>query len=81
MDERQTVDQNGHIVARIVLALGFFVLIDDLQAVIVNILFIFAVETAKIGCARHNAQAALGILLSAGTIFADETTKTCEKEK
>ena len=27
---------------------------------IVNILFIFAVETAKIGCARHNAQAALG---------------------
>ena len=48
---------------------------------IVNILFIFAVETAKIGCARHNAQAALGILLSTGTIFADETTKTCEKEK
>ena len=27
---------------------------------IVNILFIFAVETAKIGCARHNAQATLG---------------------
>ena len=42
---------------------------------IVNILFIFAVETAKIGCARHNAQAALGILLSAGTIFAVETAK------
>ena len=42
---------------------------------IVNILFIFAVETAKIGCARHNAQAALGILLSAGTIFAVGTAK------
>ena len=47
MDERQTVDQNGHIVARIVLALGFFVLIDDLQAVVVNILFIYELDILR----------------------------------
>ena len=47
MDERQTVDQNGHIVARIVLALGFLVLIDDLQAVVVNILFIYELNILR----------------------------------
>ena len=47
MDERQTVDQNGHIVARIVLALGFLVLIDDLQAVVVNILFIYELDILR----------------------------------
>ena len=40
MDERQTVDENGHVIACIVIALGFHILIDDLQTVVVNVLFV-----------------------------------------
>ena len=40
MDKRQTVDQNGHIIACVVSAFGFFILVDNLKAIIVNILFV-----------------------------------------
>ena len=40
MDKGQTVDQNRHIVASIVLPLGFLVLVNHLQAVVVNVLFV-----------------------------------------
>ena len=41
MDKGQTVHQNGHIVAGVMVALAFLVLIDDLQAVVVNVLFVY----------------------------------------
>ena len=41
MDKGQTVDQNRHIVASIVLPLGFLILVDNLQAIVVNVLFIY----------------------------------------
>ena len=40
MDKRQAVYQNGHIVAGIMFPATFFVLVDHLQTVIVDILFI-----------------------------------------
>ena len=40
MDKGQTVDENGHVIACIVIALGFHILIDDLQTVVVNVLFV-----------------------------------------
>ena len=40
MDKRQTIDQNGHVIACVVSAFGFFILVDNLKAVIVNILFV-----------------------------------------
>ena len=40
MDKRQTIDQNGHIIACIVVTFGFFILVDNLKAIIVNILFV-----------------------------------------
>ena len=48
-----------------------------------NILFIFAVETAKIGCARHNAQAAAWRFCSrlALSLQLELRKITCEKEK
>ena len=41
MNQRQTVHQNGHIIAGIVAALGFLVLVDHLQTVVVNVLFVY----------------------------------------
>ena len=40
MDKGQTVDENGHVIASVVIALGLLVLIDDLQTVVVNVLFV-----------------------------------------
>ena len=40
VNERQTVDQNRHVVAGVMPAAALFVLIDDLQAVVVNILLV-----------------------------------------
>ena len=40
MDKGQTVDENGHVIAGVVVALGLHILIDDLQTVVVNVLFV-----------------------------------------
>ena len=40
MDKGQTVDKDGHVIAGVVVALGFHILIDDLQTVVVNVLFV-----------------------------------------
>ena len=40
MDKGQSVDQNRHIIACVVLTLGFLILVDNLQAVVVNVLFV-----------------------------------------
>ena len=40
MDKGQTVDENGHVIAGVVVALGLLVLIDDLQTVVVDVLFV-----------------------------------------
>ena len=40
MDKRQTIDQNGYIITCVMLAFGFFILVNDLKAVIMNILFV-----------------------------------------
>ena len=40
MDEGQTVDHKRYIIACVVLAFGFLILVDDLQTVVVNVLFV-----------------------------------------
>ena len=40
MYQRQTVDENGHIVARVVIARGFLVLVEHLQTVVVDVFFV-----------------------------------------
>ena len=40
MDKWQTVDENGHVIASVVVALGLHILIDDLQTVVVDVLFV-----------------------------------------
>ena len=40
MDKGHTVDENSHIIAGIVAASGFLVLVDHLQTVVVNVLFV-----------------------------------------
>ena len=40
MDKGQTVDKNGHVIAGVVVTLGLHILIDDLQTVVVNVLFV-----------------------------------------
>ena len=40
MDKRQTIDQNRHVIACVMSAFGFFILVNNLKAVIVNILFV-----------------------------------------
>jgi len=47
MNKGQTVDQNRYIVASIVLALRFLILVDHLQAVVVNILFIYKLNVLR----------------------------------
>ena len=49
MDQGQTVDQNGHIVACVVPARALFILVDDLQTVVVDVLFVQQVDV--FGCA------------------------------
>ena len=44
MYKRQTVDKNRHIVASVVRAAGFFVLVYDLQAVVVDVLFVEQID-------------------------------------
>ena len=40
MDKGQTVHQNGHVIAGIVAALVLLILVDDLQAVVMDVLFV-----------------------------------------
>lgn len=44
MDQGQTVDQNGHIVACVVPARALFILVDDLQTVVVDVLFVQQID-------------------------------------
>ena len=40
MNQRQTIDQNRHIISGIMCSAAFFILIDYLQPVVVNVLFV-----------------------------------------
>ena len=44
MYQRQTVDEDGHVVARVVVARGLLVLVEHLQAVVVDVLFVQQVD-------------------------------------
>ena len=44
MYQRQTVDEDGHVVARVVDACGLLVLVEHLQAVVVDVLFVQQVD-------------------------------------
>lgn len=44
MYQRQTVDEDGHIVARVVVACSLLVLVEHLQAVVVDVLFVQQVD-------------------------------------
>ena len=44
MYQRQAVDEDGHVVARIVVARGLLVLVEHLQAVVVDVLFVQQVD-------------------------------------
>ena len=49
MYQRQAVDKDGHVVARVVIACGLLVLVEHLQAVVVDVLFVQQVDV--FGCA------------------------------
>ena len=40
MYQRQAVDEDGHVVARVVIARSLLILVEHLQAVIVDVLFV-----------------------------------------
>lgn len=44
MYQRQTVDEDGHVVARVVIARSLLVLVEHLQAVVVDVLFVQQVD-------------------------------------
>ena len=44
MYQRQTVDEDGHVVARVVIACGLLVLVEHLQTVVVDVLFVQQVD-------------------------------------
>ena len=49
MYQRQAVDEDGHVVARVVAARGLLVLVEHLQTVVVDVLFVQQVDV--FGCA------------------------------
>lgn len=44
MYQRQTVDEDGHVVARVVIACGLLVLVEHLQTVVVDVLFVQKID-------------------------------------
>ena len=44
MYQRQAVDEDGHVVARVVIACGLLVLVEHLQSIVVDVLFVQQVD-------------------------------------
>lgn len=76
MYQRQTVDEDGHVVARVVIARSLLVLVEHLQAVVVDVLFVQQVDV--FGRAAVLPQHLHMIELNAARLFQD--TVVCARD-
>ena len=69
MNQRETVHKNGHVISGIVISGPFFILIDDLQTVVMDILFVNQIDV--LGPAIFASKVLYIVFLNLASLFHD----------